>query len=184
MNPRTVFTKTEKGVDEIQQRQGGLAARERQLLIMIDGNRPLADLESRFGAVMDVPRTLVNLAEHGYIRLANGQPLKVPESLRAGTPERVSAGTAPGLSDPAVGLREQLIRLSKDMLGRDAERLVQKINSLSDDPEEVQAALGNCCRIIKLMIDEKKADAFCVAANQVMAAHLLATADPKSMAHA
>jgi hypothetical protein len=70
MNPQARFVKTEKGHDEIKNRTHKLEARTRQLLVMIDGGKPAADLlqtAKSFGGSQDL---LLSLLKEGFVREA------------------------------------------------------------------------------------------------------------------
>ncbi len=61
-----VFTKTQKGQDEITSRAGGLTPRQRRVLIFVDGKRTIEELHSMLQAD-DLTHTLGMLEEDGYI---------------------------------------------------------------------------------------------------------------------
>lgn len=64
-----VFTKTQKGQDEMQTRVGALTPRVRRVLIFVDGKRTVDDLRSMLQAD-DLQHTLGMLEEDGYIEVA------------------------------------------------------------------------------------------------------------------
>ena len=61
----TVFAKTPQGSDEIATRRHGLSMRMRQLLILIDGRRTVADL-ARLISDKDLGASLATLKEQGF----------------------------------------------------------------------------------------------------------------------
>jgi hypothetical protein len=70
MNPQARFVKTDKGHDEIKNRTHKLEARTRQLLVMVDGGKPAADLlqtAKSFGGSQDL---LLSLLKDGFVREA------------------------------------------------------------------------------------------------------------------
>ena len=70
MNPQARFVKTDKGHDEIRNRTHKLEARTRQLLVMVDGGKPAADLlqtAKSFGGSQDL---LLSLLKEGFVREA------------------------------------------------------------------------------------------------------------------
>lgn len=71
-----VFAKTAKGQEEVASRTGRLPVRARRLLILIDGKRSVADLESLV-QMENLRSALGALEEEGYIALA-ASPAEVP----------------------------------------------------------------------------------------------------------
>jgi hypothetical protein len=68
LNPQARFVKTAKGHDEIKNRTHKLEARTRQLLVMVDGGKPAADLlqtAKSFGGGQDL---LLSLLKEGFVR--------------------------------------------------------------------------------------------------------------------
>jgi hypothetical protein len=63
-----IFTKTQKGTEEMTNRSGGLTPRVRRVLIMIDGKRSVADLQA-MALADDLSHTLGELEEAGFIEL-------------------------------------------------------------------------------------------------------------------
>ncbi len=61
------ISKTPKGVEEIAKRTFGLNLKMRQLLILIDGKRGLAELE-KMVPTLDVPGCLAELINDGFIQ--------------------------------------------------------------------------------------------------------------------
>jgi hypothetical protein len=66
MSEARVYGKTQAGVEEIQQRQAGLNARVRQLLILVDGKRSVSEL-GRMMAVVELEEFLALLELKGLI---------------------------------------------------------------------------------------------------------------------
>lgn len=64
-----VFRKTPKGQEEIQHRQGGLNPRIRRLLILVDGQRSVAELRAMV-VMDDLTHALGQLEEEGLIEVA------------------------------------------------------------------------------------------------------------------
>ena len=85
---RLVFAKTTEGAAELVSRQHGLSTVERRILILIDGQRRLADLPP-FARPGEVGPIVDKLQSHGLIRLAgisddppSQAPTVDPESAR------------------------------------------------------------------------------------------------------
>ncbi|THF63475.1 hypothetical protein [Pseudothauera rhizosphaerae] len=85
-----ILAKTRKGQEEIEQRGGGLGPRERRLLILIDGKRPLDEVR----ALMPDPRldeTLELLQRDGYVEQTAPAPAArpAPADGDAGDPKQL-----------------------------------------------------------------------------------------------
>ena len=56
----------------------------------------------------------------------------------------------------------ELIRISRDILGPQADKIVKKIEESSDSKEALSATLKNCIELVRLVVDEKKSKALAV----------------------
>lgn len=72
-----IFSKTPKGVEEMEKRAGGLTPRVRRVLIMIDGKRTVEDIRA-MALADDLSHTLGQLEEAGYIRLVDNVVAPAP----------------------------------------------------------------------------------------------------------
>ena len=79
------------------------------------------------------------------------------ETVASGSP-RAAAAAGPATS--RMGLKQMLVVLSRDLLGASAGKVVQRLDEAGDTPAELGAALDRCHKLIKLTIDEKKAEQF------------------------
>jgi len=121
----TTYRKTDKGTREVADRALGLEKHVRRLLIMIDGNRVVAEL-SVYVRPGELKSTLARLVAEGFI-----------EMLSAGEriPGRVTY--APVASDPIVfaGIKVRAMAEIHDRLGSVSNLLVSEINSCSNPLE-------------------------------------------------
>ena len=91
-----VFSKTQKGHNEISTKAGGLTPRQRRVLIMIDGKRTVEELRGMLQAD-DLQHTLGLLEEDGHIELA----ASVDQPIPAGPLPSITAfGELPANPDP------------------------------------------------------------------------------------
>jgi hypothetical protein len=139
LDNRLVFVRTPKGEDEFQNRSYRLAQALRFVLIMIDGKSPVSRLVERGGAMTDVPSALQVLAGGGFIR----------------TTEEAERGGAV-VGNP----RTEMIALARTLLGAQSDKVVKKIEEAGSSPEALSLTADTCRRLIKLFIDEAKADEF------------------------
>lgn len=151
-----ILEKTPKGREELATRAHHLLPGQRNLLIMADGNRPVAEL---LKAGADPERCLLalrGLLDDGYlVRNAAASPSVAPVSLfAADAPQQTPHGL--------------LIALVEEQFGAQAARLVQKIEQHPDTPEGRAAAVQACVKFIRLFIDEKQAQAFAQRAQELL----------------
>lgn len=144
MDKRVVFTKTQKGKDEIETRRYRLPAKQRMALILVDGKSSVALLVEKAGHP-DLIQTLEELTQLGFI-----QPIS-----------SASQSVVPVSVTPPAGLplKAELIRISRDILGAQADKVVKKIEDSPDTKEALGATLKNCIELVRLIVDEKKSKA-------------------------
>lgn len=147
-----ILTKTRKGQEELALRSGALAQKQRSMLILIDGKTLITDLKLKYSFFSNFNEQLEWLLEHGYVEaIATG-------SRTTGTP----VTNAPlGSTKPMTSSgRDALITLSRELLGNHASSVVQRLQDTPDSPDELLMALQRCHKLIRLSIDEKKAEQF------------------------
>lgn len=142
MDGRKIFAKTQKGREEIATRQYKLPAKLRMALILVDGKTDAAHLIGDGSSLAE--KELEELTLLGFIQEAAG-----PAS------EPVAASEA--AASPASGaIKTELIRISRDILGPEADKIVKKIEKSSDGKEALHATLKSCIEVVRLIVDEKK----------------------------
>lgn len=132
----TIYAKTDKGQNEIDTRGQALSQALRRVLIMVDGKSSVEELTAKM--MQDVAPSLQQLAAEGYIT-------------------STSSAAASGSADSA-GLKRELIGIAEKVLGKHADRVVQKIQSSPDDMEGMRLAVEDCQKFVRLFIDEKQAE--------------------------
>jgi len=128
-----IYSKSEKGQLEIDTRSYGLSPALRRILILVDGKSSIEELSAKM--MQDVTESLQQLAEAGFIQSAS------------------SVGNI-----AASSLKQELISTAEGLLGKHAERVVQKISSAPDDLDGMKAALEDCQKFVRLFIDEEQAE--------------------------
>ncbi|MFO0233709.1 MAG: hypothetical protein ACK51M_11765, partial [Burkholderiales bacterium] len=91
--PDAVYAKTPQGSDEVATRRHGLAMRVRQLLILVDGRRCVADL-AKLVPERDLVAHLALLEDQGFVVRADVPPAGAPLGLVAGA--RLEPAAGPG----------------------------------------------------------------------------------------
>lgn len=116
-----VFAKTEQGRTEVARRSAGLGARQRSVLIMLDGHKPAGELT----ALMPAPQLARILEELEALGL-------------------IAPATAPEVPNDAARLapvKAMLIRSAETYLGLIAADLVRQIDAARDE-HGLQRAIG------------------------------------------
>ncbi len=125
MEDTTVYRKTGKGAAEIARRDNGLAAKLRRALIVIDGNKDIAEL-SVLMRPGELDTILAQLEADGYIETVDIQDLD---------PGRVAY--VPAANDPVVfaEIKQRAINEISYRIGPVATLLVNEIDDCSNAPE-------------------------------------------------
>lgn len=157
MDGRAILVKTQKGKDEIETRQYHLPSKLRVALILVDGKSDVAHLVEAGHA--DVEKALEELALLGFIQTV---------STNAGP--SAASGLTPAAAVLATGspIKEELIRISRDILGPYADKIVKKIENSADSKEGLNVTLRSCIEVVRLIVDEKKSKTLEVKYNETL----------------
>lgn len=158
MNPETVYVKTEKGRERFEARDIPLPLR--RALILVDGRSTLRELMKKGEGLEHLEDSFGMLEEMGLMAplgsaAAAPRPSAPAQSASAGTP-----------ADSAV--KRELVGVAIKILGDKAEKIIRKIDETADSNTALLHTIDTCGKVIRLTIDEKKADAFVVAARGIM----------------
>jgi hypothetical protein len=156
MNPGEVYTKTDKGRDEIASRRYGLPQPLRFALILVDGRSTVAQLLERGAGLQSLDDSLEMLSEMGFIR-------------RADMPESAAAPVVSGATGTPVGAgKRELIELANRLLREKSAKVVRKLEECEDSPATLGVAVDGCYKLIKLAIDERVAEEFLASARKII----------------
>lgn len=167
MDTSLILVKTDKGVEEVKKRTFGLSQALRALLIMADGSISAAKLLQKTEKLPQVQEHLDWLIQEGFVE-------PVARSEHAGPDSRHSdfhgsEGRPSGYHDvDGLPPRQVLIALSRELLGPDAGKVVERLEAVSDNGPELLAAVERCHKYIKLTIDEAKAERFLQAGHALL----------------
>lgn len=153
MDTTLILVKTSKGVEEIKNRSFGLSQTLRSLLIMADGSISMAALLSRTAQIPKAKESIEWLVREGFIE-------SVPPSSRSGPATRPPSTPPQPAGAGQLPAKQALLALSRELLGPDAAKVLQRLEESGDSLPELGAAIERCHKFIKLTIDEKKADQF------------------------
>lgn len=146
-----LLVKTRKGQEELAQRSGALSQKQRSMLILVDGKTPSSTLINRCAFFSNCSEQLNWLLEQGYIE---------PCSAVAKASRAVPSGQLPTSPAAATSAREALIALAQTLLGNHAGTVVRRLQESPDNPDALKATLERCHKLIRLSIDERKAEHF------------------------
>ena len=149
-----VFIKTPKGRDEMAQRSQGLSARQRQILILIDGVRPVGDIK-RSVATAELHAILGVLRQHELIAVlamaAAPAPAPAPAPALSQAPAlalvpaaALATAPAPVLTADAshlAALKQLLTDTARAYLGLLAADICRRIDAAAD-AAQLLAVLG------------------------------------------
>lgn len=156
------YVKTEKGRREIDTRADGLPARMRRLLLMIDGQKTIADLMAQTGLSLELDSLLAELLDKGYIAIvgAASEPLQLetpappvlprapeqlavvpPTQVAAPAPESVAAtGFEPVSAKELAECRQIMLDSANAFLGLMGADVVKRIQA-ADTEDKLRACL-------------------------------------------
>ena len=140
MEPGLVFARTPKAALELGSRGQGLPLRRRQLLILFDGRRTLAEL-ARFVALPELLAWTEALQRDGYI-------VRREASTPAGTPSQPVAPPDLSLAQTLQELRERLRRALLDMTGPHGEAMAGRIERAAS-LEELRALRAPAAAVVE-----------------------------------
>lgn len=131
----TVFGKTDAGRAELGQRSAGLTARQRSVLILLDGQKPLGQIESW------LQEDEMLEAVEGLLRRGMAGIVAAPPSV-ASTGAAIHAAPVPSAPAPAVlAARELMVDAARRHLGLLAADLVRRIEQ-AHDHGQLAAVIG------------------------------------------
>lgn len=141
MNSTAVVRRTAKGEEEIQTRAHGLERNLRYVLILVDGSSNVEQIVAKGAGMNDVAGGLARLAADGYVDID-------------GFPARTTADSA-----SVAEAKATLIGIARELLGAEAGKIVSKIEAAPDSRAGLLEVMNHCKKVVRLLIDEKKADA-------------------------
>lgn len=145
MDLNAVVAKTKKGEEEMQSRSHGLDRNLRYVLILVDGKSTGQELIDGKGAALhDVADSLRQLAAGGFISVGGMV-----------TDDECTITSGKDIST----IKAELIAVAKEVLGSNSDKIVAKLEAAPDSREGLQEVVNNCKKLVKLLIDENKADA-------------------------
>lgn len=149
MDARVVFQKTAKGDQEIASRAYKLNHALRYVLILVDGESTVGEILAKGAGLPEIEIALDYLASSGFIQT-----------------------TAEALIKPGMAVKRDaksdIIALAHTLLGANAGPVVRKIQDSDEEPEVLAQTTNVCKRLIKLAINDQKAEEFVRRAQEII----------------
>jgi hypothetical protein len=128
MDKNTLFVKTDQGREALTSRPPGLGPRLRTLLIMVDGKRPVSELDKLAGGEGSAAPLLEQLMAAGWV-----EPLQVAAvepAVAAASPAEAAVAETPAQPPlPFSEARRMMVRFINDQLGPMGEPLAMRVES-------------------------------------------------------
>ena len=67
-----------------------------------------------------------------------------------------------------MAVKSQLVLLATNLLGGQAGKVIKKIEEAADTKDALISAIDGCGKVIRLVIDEEKADVFVLSAKDIL----------------
>jgi hypothetical protein len=166
-----VLEKTPLGRDELATHAHHLSPLVRGVLVLVNGQRSVSALLDCATDRTRWQEAIAQLLEQDFVRPLDVQsPEAGSHDARAGSMQSAQASATEfksSFSSPAGfdaagqdDLRAALSLLTSQMFGKQAEKLLQKLQAADNNAQGQRAALEGCVKYIRLFIDEKKATDF------------------------
>ena len=164
MNQDTVYGKTEQGWERFEARS--IPTTLRHALILVDGRSTLRELLKKGEGLEHLEDSFEMLEQMGLI--APADQIVAAAVVATTQPQLVKPGT-PATGTGSAPVKRMLVSLAMRILGDNAEKVIRKIEETADSSIALMHTIDSCGKVIKLTIDEKKAEEFVVAAKEILA---------------
>lgn len=153
MDKNTLFAKTDQGREALTSRPPNLGPRLRSLLIMVDGKRPVGEIDKLLGGEGSAAPLLEQLQAAGWVAQVDAAGYPVLHAIEGAAPDQATvpaglsrpapvADTAPAplTTLPFSEARRLVVRFINDQLGPMGEPLAMRIEACKT-PADLQIAL-------------------------------------------
>ncbi|MGV3573469.1 MAG: hypothetical protein ACO1PB_23005 [Ramlibacter sp.] len=173
LDKTAIYHKSAKGAEAIATRNAALSPKQRSMLILINGKRPLAELMALGQGLGDPEQLVEELADAGFIESASATanaPTEPAPLMPAAGPER-SGGSRPApapapaplnpteLAVPLPQAKRFAVRRLNDMLGPTAQDMCIRIEA-ARTPQEFRAAIRRTETILREVVGPQLAQQF------------------------
>lgn len=162
MDREAIYRKTAKGQEEMATRAHRLPARERSLLVLVDGRSTGAQLLARTAHLGDPGAFLDHLIEGGFVEAVGADAAAPAAAAQAPTPAPEPDRPTPAPAPPGQVPREALQfarRYLIDTLGPDADALTARLEACRSGREAMDQ-LAKCRDALQSIVGRRKAEDF------------------------
>lgn len=161
MFERTVFSRTPAGEEALARVDHSLSMALRRALILVDGRSDGAALRAK-APYRDLDASLEALLAQGLIAIpgeAAAAPVTLAQPVAVATAASLPGQAAVPASDSPAAIRQALFDLCRQVLGdAKAEATARRILTAGDEPGAIAAALAKTVSVVRLTVDETKAN--------------------------
>lgn len=171
LHPNSLLRKTEAGELAIKVRDAALTPRSRMMLIMVDGKKPVSEMQKLRPDPQEALQILVELVDLGYASVTNAVAASAPAPAPAPAPAAVATRGAESAPTAAMAVNLISDATSLKLAIRRATRFLE--NNLGPPSEGMCIQLEKCAngadftakvleirRAVAAVKSEKKADEF------------------------
>lgn len=163
MNSTDIATKTEKGREELATRGNGLTARQRQLLITIDGSHSVGEIARRQPDAVECITLLQELLSRGLISLEGGEG----GAGVSPAPGSVPTGTAAPEIDRLNLAKSYLTNFVNGIMGPGNDNIIERIRGCISR-SELDVIAKSCCEVVASVAGRRKADQFMAELDKIL----------------
>jgi hypothetical protein len=156
MDPKTVYVQTELGKQRFEARD--IPNNLRYALILVNGRSTLEELLVKGAGLENLEDTFGMLEQMGLMA-----PVGSDAAMQGAT-----SSAATEQAHGSMAIKPRLMALASKMLGDKADKVLRKIEETADSDTALRHTVDTCGKVIRLTIDEKKADEFLEAAKAIM----------------
>lgn len=149
MDPRVVFLKTPKGETEISTREYKLNHALRYVLILVNGKSTVGEILSKGAGLPNIRDALSQLAAQQFIHT-------------------IADAANQNSQDPYQDPKNEIIDMVKKLLGTHAAPVIRKFHESAGTTEALVETTNACKRLIKIAIDDQKAEDFARHAQEII----------------
>jgi hypothetical protein len=130
MDKNTLFVKTDQGREALTSRPPSLGPRLRSLLIMVDGKRPVVELDKLSGGEGSAAPLLEQLLAAGWVEPVQSAVIAAEPAVAAMAPVQAPEAEPSALPPlPFSEARRMMVRFINDQLGPMGEPLAMRVES-------------------------------------------------------
>ncbi len=152
MNGAVIYAKTRRGLEELTHRTAAVPQKVRSILILVDGKTRCSELLQKCSFISECKEHLEWLERNGLIEAVG--TTNAPGAVASDAPP------IPSQAPVTISPKKALIQLAQELLGAHSGAVVQRLQDSGDEHDALVQTLERCHKLIRLSIDEKKAEQF------------------------